>query len=100
MKRQLYGTADLMHAGLDQEVLVEYYVTELEKDDEGFDEEPFGIEVIKKQKIDGIVYHEVKRVAHLGGDIASVVQVLELLYRNCVTPVCVADVLDDLLAVH
>lgn len=77
--------------------MVEYYISEDEKDDENYNEKkPFGIEVVKKQKINGSIYKEIKTVRHLTDSISQAEKLLLLLHRNSVTPITVSEILEDL----
>lgn len=98
MKKKMFGVVDLKpKLKCEQAVLVEYYMTEEEETDENYDEKnPYGIEVVKKQKIDGVTYREIKTVNSISSDFQKVNDLLALLYRNTVTPITVGDVLEDL----
>lgn len=98
MKKNLIGVVDLKPMlKCEQAVLVEYYITKAEAEDEDYNNcKPYGIEVIKKQKIDGVVYREIKTVNDISNDRKYVENLLETLYRNTVTPITVGDVLEDL----
>lgn len=101
MKRSLIGSVDLKpQMKSEQSVVVEYFRTEEEEFDDNYNQKrPFGIEVIKKQEIDGIVYRETKAVKHIGNSTDKVDRLLKLLCKNSVTPICVGDVLEDLNAI-
>jgi hypothetical protein len=98
VKKWLYKTADLAPAmKCEQSVFVEYYTLKNEYTDEGFDEKkPYGIEVVKKQIIDGRSYREIKRVEGIGCDTEQIERLLDILHLNTVTPITVGDVLEDL----
>ena len=98
VKKNLYGTVDLKPMmKREQSVLVEYYMTEREEEDENYNcNRPYGIEVVKKQMIDGVTYREVKRVNDISNSMEQVNNLLALLQRNSVTPIAVGDVLEDL----
>lgn len=98
MKKNLFGVVDLKPIlKREQSVLIEYYLTEKEEEDEDFNsKKPYGIEVVKKQKIDGVTYREIKRVNDMSGDAENLKKLLSILYRNSVTPITVGDVLEDL----
>lgn len=98
VKKKLFGVIDLKpKLKCEQAVLVEYYMTEEEETDENFDERmPYGIEVVKKQKIDGVTYREIKTVNGISSNMQRVNDLLAILYRNSVTPITVGDVLEDL----
>ena len=98
LKKNLFGVVDLKPIlKREQSVLVEYYLTEKEEEDEDFDsKKPYGIEVVKKQKIDGVTYREIKRVNDMSDDAESLKKLLAILHRNSVTPITVGDVLEDL----
>ena len=98
LKKNLFGVVDLKPIlKREQSVLVEYYLTEKEEEDEDFNsKKPYGIEVVKKQKIDGVTYREIKRVNDISDDADSVKKLLAILHRNSVTPITVGDVLEDL----
>lgn len=98
LKKNLFGVVDLKPIlKREQSVLIEYYLTEKEEEDEDFNsKKPYGIEVVKKQKIDGVTYREIKRVNDMSGDAENLKKLLSILYRNSVTPITVGDVLEDL----
>ena len=98
MKRNLMGFVDLKdELESNNSVVVEYFRTEEEETDESYNpKKPLGIEVVKKENIGGITYRETKLVKHIGNSIEKIDKILELLRRNSVTPICVADVLEDL----
>ena len=98
LKKNLFGVVDLKPIlKREQSVLIEYYLTEKEDEDEDFNsKKPYGIEVVKKQKIDGVTYREIKRVNDMSGDAENLKKLLSILYRNSVTPITVGDVLEDL----
>ena len=98
LKKNLFGVVDLKPIlKREQSVLVEYYLTEKEEEDEDFNsKKPYGIEVVKKQKIDGVTYREIKRVNDMSDDADSLKKLLAILHRNSVTPITVGDVLEDL----
>ena len=98
MKKNLFGVVDLKPMlKCEQAVLVEYYITEEEECDEGYDSsKPYGMEVVKKQKIDGVVYREIKTVRYISDSKRQVESLLSILHRNTVTPITVGDVLEDL----
>lgn len=98
LKRNLMGFVDLKEElKSNNNVVVEYFRTEEEETDENYNpKKPLGIEVVKKEDIDGITYRETKLVKHIGNSAEKIDKILELLRRNSVTPICVADVLEDL----
>lgn len=98
LKKKMFGVVDLKpKMKCEQSVLVEYYMTEEEENDENYDgKRPYGIEVVKKQKIDGVIYREIKSVKGISSDFQKVNDLVALLYRNTVTPITVGDVLEDL----
>lgn len=94
MKKSLIGSVDLKpQLKCEQEVVVEYFRTEAE---ECKNKKVFGIEVVKKQLIDGIVYREIKTVNKISDDTEVIDRVLKTLCKNSVTPVSVGDVLEDM----
>ena len=98
LKKNLFGVVDLKPIlKREQSVLIEYYLTEKEEEDEDFNsKKPYGIEIVKKQKIDGVTYREIKRVNDMSDDAENLKKLLSILYRNSVTPITVGDVLEDL----
>ena len=98
MKKNLFGVVDLKPMlKCEQAVLVEYYITEEDEGDEAYDKyKPYGIEVVKKQKIDGVVYREIKSVKAMSNDREQVENLLSILHKNTVTPITVGDVMEDL----
>lgn len=98
MKRYLICSIDLQpKLKSEQSVIVEYFRTEEEEPDECCDKsKPFGIEVVKRQNIDGVTYREIKSVKNIGRSTEIVDNILELLRKNSVTPISVSDILEDL----
>lgn len=98
VKKKLFGVIDLKpKLKCEQSVLVEYYIITGDETDENYDEKkPFGIEVMKKQTIDGVIYREIKSVNNISCDAEQVENLLSILKRNSVTPITVGDVLEDL----
>ena len=98
LKKNLFGVVDLKPIlKREQSVLIEYYLTEKEEEDEDFNsKKPYGIEVVKKQKIDGVTYRQIKRVNDMSDDAENLKKLVSILYRNSVTPITVGDVLEDL----
>ncbi len=98
MRKNLFGVIDLKPSlKCEQSVLIEYYIVEDENTDEDYDDKkPYGIEVMKKQLIDGIVYREIKTVKHISSSQDYVKNLIDILKRNSVTPITTGDVLDDL----
>lgn len=98
VKKKLFGIIDLKpKLRCEQAVIVEYYMTEKEDDDENYDvKKLYGIEVVKKQKIDGVIYREIKSVDNISCDPQQINDLLAILHRNSVTPITVGDVLEDL----
>ena len=98
LKKTLLKTLDLKPLIKCREpVTVEYYILEDEKTDEDYNRKrPFGIEVVKKETIDGTIYREIKNVRNISDDASRVEDILNMLYRNIVTPITVADILEDM----
>ena len=84
LKKNLFGVVDLKPIlKREQSVLIEYYLTEKEEEDEDFNsKKPYGIEVVKKQKIDGVTYREIKRVNDMSDDAENLKKLLSILYRK------------------
>ena len=100
MKKSLVGVIDLKpELKCEQSVIVEYFRTETEEGEEShFHSRPYGIEVVKKQKIDGIIYREIKSINNITNTAESADELLGLLCRNSVTPICVSEVLEDIVS--
>lgn len=98
MKKELCGVIDLKPSmKCEQSVIIEYYLLECDLTDEDYDEKnPFGIEVMKKQMIDGVVYREIKTVKHMSDNCQYIKELLKLMKDNSVTPITVGDVLEDM----
>ncbi|MEE1043802.1 MAG: DUF6514 family protein [Clostridia bacterium] len=98
MKKELCGVIDLKPSmKCEQSVIIEYYLLECDFTDEDYDEtKPYGIEVMKKQMIDGIVYREIKTVKYMSDNCEYIKGLLKLMKDNSVTPVTVADILEDM----
>ncbi len=98
LKKTLIGAIDLEDLlECEDSAVVEYIRTEMEDADDGYDHEvPFGIEVVKKQTINGLIYKEVKTVKGITDNKESADKLLRLLCRNNVTPISVSDILEDL----
>lgn len=100
MKKSLVGVIDLKpELKCEQSVIAEYFRTETEEGEEcHVSARPYGIEVVKKQKVDGIIYREIKSVHSIAESAAEADRLLDILCRNSVTPICVSDVLEDISA--
>mgnify|MGYP003292391655 CR=1 FL=1 len=98
MKKHLIGSIDLKDKlQCPEPVVVEYFRTETEDWEECYGtKKPIGIEVVKNELLNGVTYREIKTITHIGDDVKKVDSILEILCRNSVTPVCVADVLEDM----
>ena len=98
MKRKFVASLELEpQLKCEEAVEVEYYISRDEKEDEDFDGDmPFGIEVVKKQTIDGRIYKEIKTVRHLTDTMEKAQGLLAILHRNSVTPITAGEVLEDL----
>ena len=98
MKKILCGVIDLKpDIKCEQSVIIEYYLLEGEVVDEDFDnKKPYGIEVMKKQMVDGVVYREIKTVKYMSDNCEYIRNLLGTMKENSVTPITVGDVLEDM----
>ena len=94
MKKEFHNKVSLN----EDKSIIEYFITKTEKTDDVFNpQKRYGIEVVKKQIFSGNTYREIKRIDNMFEDALQAKAVLDILYRNCVTPIAVSDVIDDLL---
>lgn len=77
---------------------LEYYLLEKEIALDGFSVNTYGVEIVKSSKGEGnVVYREYRKVFDIFCSQKEAEKVLEKLANNTVTPVCLLDVLENLI---
>lgn len=99
--KTLYGSTfinkqQLKEEGIDHTIKLEYYkiinMNELEENNK----EKFGINIVKTEYMKNDTKIEEKEIKYLSNDEQKVNNVLNILKRNKVTPVCIKDIILDL----
>lgn len=81
--------------GIYAPIKIEYYKIINETKEENKVYAKYGIEVIKKQYEKDEIKTEEKQLKFLSNDEIKINEILDILHKNEVTPVCVEDVLKD-----
>jgi len=76
---------------------LEYYITETEVSNENSAYKTYGIEIIKKQEINGIVYSEIKTIPGICSSENTVISMIKVIFDNTVTPITLGDIISDML---
>jgi len=98
MRKFLYSTKNISCGdNIPEAVSVEYYVVEYESENEGINITTYGIEVVKKQKIDGITYSEIKTIADICSSERMILAMVKAISNNTVTPITLEEVVEDML---
>ena len=80
--------------GAEYPMKLEYYTTiETKK----FVRAKYGVEVVKTELIDGKVEVEKETLEHITGNVNKINKILNILKDNKVTPVCLTEVINDML---
>jgi len=98
MRKFLYSTKNMSCGDSTPEsVSVEYYVVEYETENEGINITTYGIELVKKQKIDEITYSEIKTIADICSSERMILAMVKTISNNTVTPITLEEVVEDML---
>ena len=98
MRKFLYSTKNISCGdNIPEAVSVEYYVVEYETENECINITTYGIEVVKKQKIDGITYSEIKTIADICSSERMILAMVKAISNNTVTPITLEEVVEDML---
>ncbi|GHV16280.1 hypothetical protein FACS189425_00260 [Clostridia bacterium] len=76
---------------------LEYYITKSEIESEGISVSTYGVEIIKKQRKNGIVLTETKAIQNVCVSERQIYKLMDLLAVNLVTPITLKDIIDDLI---
>lgn len=98
--RKLYKTVSVMSEcdGEERKFSLDYYILEKEVQIEGFSVNTYGIEICKRDKRENnSSYFEYRKIFDVFCSEAETIDVLDKLSRNTVTPVCMQEVLEDLI---
>ena len=79
---------------------LEYYILTSALELEGKIVQVFGVEIIKKQRKDGVLLSEAKAVKNVCVSEGQVKALVQMLAENLVTPITLGDVVEDLIAEH
>ena len=98
MRKFLYSTKTIsLGENVPESVSIEYYVIEYETENEGINITTYGIEVVKRQKIDGITYSEIKTIADICSSERIILAMVKTISNNTVTPITLEEVIEDML---
>ncbi len=93
----LLGGNDLVETLCKNKIELEYYGTEYHNIDE-FEEKPYyGISIIKKEYNKDEIKFEKKHIENVSTSKNVISEIINILKQNKVTPICLYDVVDDLL---
>lgn len=97
MKKFLYSTKQIpVYENSEDAFTLEYYIlTETAPDTEG-GKQPYGIEVVKRQKIDDIVYTEIKTLESICATENAVMLLIRIISENTVTPVVLEETVEEM----
>ncbi|MBE5819278.1 MAG: hypothetical protein E7310_00355 [Clostridiales bacterium] len=92
------GWDDLQEAKINHRVELEYYQTKNDINNIlNEDEAKYGIEILKKEYEKDGIYIESNNIKNVCDSSKKVIEIINVLKKNKVTPVGLQDVLDDLL---
>ena len=94
MQKELYKIAAAKNFRL------EYYVLENAIEHEGRLLCVYGIEIIKKQRKDGVFLSEAKSIKNICVSEGQIKSLAQMLAENLVTPITLKDIVEDLIAEH
>jgi len=98
MRKFLYSTKNISCGdSIPEAVSVEYYVVEYETENAGINITTYGIELVKRQKIDGITYSEIKTIADVCSSERMILAMVKSISNNTVTPITLEEVVEDML---
>ncbi len=98
--RKLYKTVSVASEcdGEERRFSLDYYILEKEVQIEGFSVNTYGIEICKRDKRENnSSYFEYRKIFDIFCTEAETMDVLDKLSRNSVTPICMQEVLEDLI---
>ena len=98
--RKLYKTVNVASEcdGEEMKFWLDYYVLEKEVEIEGFSVNTYGIEICKRAKREnGSSYFEYRKIFDIFCTEEETTSVIDKLARNSVTPICMQEVLEDLI---
>lgn len=90
MQREFYKMAST------RKFRLEYYITRGEVKTEGATVSTFGIEIMKKQRKNGVILMESKCANNICVSETQVRRLIDLLAENLVTPITLNDIVEDL----
>jgi len=98
--RKLYKTVNVSSEcdGEERKFWLDYYILEKEVEIEEFSVNTYGIEICKRSKReDNSSYFEYRKIFDIFCTEEETVDVINKLARNSVTPICMQEVLEDLI---
>ena len=98
--RKLYKTVNVASEceGEERKFMLDYYILEKEVEIEGFSVNTYGIEICKRgKKENGASYFEYRKIFDIFCTEEETEDVIDKLARNSVTPICMQEVLEDLI---
>ena len=98
--RKLYKTVNVSSEcdGEKIKFWLDYYILEKEVQIEGYSVNTYGIEICKRSKRENnSSYFEYRKIFDIFCSEAETVSVIDKLARNSVTPICMQEVLEDLI---
>ncbi len=99
--RKLFKTVTVHGEDGDRDTFfLDYYVLEKEVRVEACCVKRFGVEIYKRaRRADGTPYAEYRKIFDVFQTESEALEMLALMARNCVTPISMKDILEDLLGV-
>lgn len=98
--RKLYKTVNVASEcdGEERKFFLDYYILEKEVQIEGFSVNTYGIEICKRAKRENNTsYFEYRKIFDIFCTEEETASVIDKLARNSVTPICMQEVLEDLI---
>ena len=98
--RRLYKTVNVSSEcdGDKHLFVLDYYILEKEVEIDGYSVNTYGIEICKKSKRENnSSYFEYRKIFDIFCSEGETIDVIEKLARNSVTPICMQEVLEDLI---
>ena len=86
------GEEDLKETNINHRIELEYYTTTNKEI-----KDSYGIEIIKKEYKNNEINTEITSKKHISSSAKKVIEIIDTLKRNKVTPIGLNDVLEDLL---
>ena len=94
MQKELYKIASAKNFRL------EYHILTNVLDHEGQFIPVYGVEIIKKQRKDGVFLSEAKAIKDICVSENAIKRLVQMLAENLVTPITLKDIVEDLIAEH